>query len=91
MPPAAFSQLLGTEGIVSAEQLAEAMRVAGSSGKKMHDEVVRLGYAPAEKVMKALAKVHRLKFVNLAELSVPEEIIQLLPESVARETTIFSI
>jgi len=91
MPPDAFSQLLVTEGIVSAEQLAEAMRVAGSSGKKVHDEVVRLGYAPAEKVMKALAKVHRLKFVNLADISVPEEVVQMLPESVARENTIFPI
>ena len=91
MPPDAFSQLLVTEGIVSAEQLAEAMRVAGSSGKKMHDEVVRLGYAPAEKVMKALAKVHRLKFVSLADIAVSEEVIQLLPESVARENTIFPL
>ena len=35
-----------------------------------HDEVVRLGYAPAEKVMKALAKAHRLKFVSLADIAV---------------------
>jgi type IV pilus assembly protein PilB len=91
MPPDAFSQLLVSEGIVSADQLAEALRVAGSSGKKMHDEVVRLGYAPPEKVMKALAKVHRLKFVSLSDISVPEEVVQLLPESVARENTIFPL
>ena len=87
----AFSKLLVSEGIVSAEQLAEAVRIAGTSGKKVHDEVVRLGYAPGEKVMKALAKAHRLKFVNLQETTVPEEIVELLPESVARENTIFPI
>ena len=39
----AFSQILVAEGIVSAEQLAEAVRIAGTSGKQVHDEVVRLG------------------------------------------------
>jgi type IV pilus assembly protein PilB len=91
MPPDAFSQILVSEGIVSAEQLAEAMRMASTSGKKVHDEVVRLGYVEAVKVMKVLAKAHRLKFVNLADISVPEEIVQLLPESVARENTIFPL
>ena len=87
----AFSQILVAEGIVSAEQLAEAVRIAGTSGKQVHDEVVRLGYAPGEKVMKALAKAHRLKFVNLADIAVTEEVIDLLPESVARENTIFPL
>ena len=91
MPPDAFSQILISEGLVSAEQLAEALRMASTSGKKVHDEVVRLGYADAAKVMKVLAKAHRLKFVNLTDISVPEEIVQLLPESVARENTIFPL
>ncbi|MCE2725978.1 MAG: GspE/PulE family protein [Planctomycetaceae bacterium] len=89
--PDAFATILLSEGIVSAEQLAEATRIAGTSGKKMHEEVVRLGYAPGEKVMKALAKAYRLKFVNLADIQVPPEVIELLPESVARENTIFPL
>jgi type IV pilus assembly protein PilB len=87
----AFSKLLIAEGLVSAEQLAEAMRVAGSSGKKVHDEVVRLGYAPGDKVMRALAKAHRMRFVDLTALTVPAEVVALLPESVARENTIFAL
>jgi type IV pilus assembly protein PilB len=86
-----FTTLLVSEGIVSADQLAEAMRASSSSGKKLHDEVVRLGYAPGEKVMKALAKAYRLKFVDLSTLEVPAEVIGLLPESVARENTIFPV
>jgi type IV pilus assembly protein PilB len=91
MPPDAFSTILVTEGIVSAEQLAEAVRLAGSSGKKVHDEVVRLGYASGDAVIKALAKAHRLKVVNLAGQTVPDEVVGLLPESVARENTIFPV
>jgi type IV pilus assembly protein PilB len=87
----AFSKILIAEGIVSAEQLAEAMRLAGASGKKVHDEVVRLGYAPGDKVMRVLAKAHRMKFVDLTALTVPAEVVSLLPESVARENTIFAL
>jgi len=87
----AFATLLVSEGIISAEQLAEAVRMAQSSGKKVQDEVVRLGYAPGERVMKALAKAYRLKFVDLGKVDVSEEVIGLLPESVARENTIFPL
>jgi type IV pilus assembly protein PilB len=89
--PDAFADILLAEGLVSADQLAEALRVAGSSGKKVHDEVVRLGYAPGEKVMRALAKAHRLKFVSLVNSAVAAEVVGLLPESVARENTIFPL
>ncbi|MFM8414914.1 MAG: type II/IV secretion system protein, partial [Planctomycetota bacterium] len=87
----AFSTLLVSEGIVSAEQLAEATRIAQSSGKKVQDEVVRLGYASGTKVMKALAKAYRLKFVDLSSMDVSDDVVGLLPESVARENTIFPL
>jgi type IV pilus assembly protein PilB len=89
--PDAFTTILVSEGLLSAEQLAEALRIAESSGKKVHEEVVRLGYTPVDKVMKALAKAYRLKFVDLAGLEVPQEVVALLPESVARENTIFPV
>jgi type IV pilus assembly protein PilB len=89
--PDAFTTILVSEGLLSADQLAEALRIAESSGKKVHEEVVRLGYAPGDKVMKALAKAYRLKFIDLAGLEVPQEVVSLLPESVARENTIFPV
>ena len=87
----AFAQILISEGIISSEQLAEAVRAAGASGVKVHDEVLRLGYAPADKVMQALAKAFRLKVVDLTGMIVPQEVVELLPESVARENTIFPL
>jgi len=89
--PDAFQTILVSEGLVSAEQLAEALRISQTSGKKVHDEVVRLGYAPGDKVMQALAKAYRLKFVDLAGLEVLPEVVALLPESVARENSIFPV
>ena len=86
-----FSKALLSDGLISAEQLAEAARVSGSSGLKVHDEIIKLGYAPADKVMAALGKAYRLKVEDLTGLAVPQEVIELLPESVARENTIFPL
>ena len=86
-----FSKLLISEGIVSAEQLAEASRVSGASGTKVHDEVIKLGYAPPDKVMDVLGKAYRLKVVDLTGMTVPQDVIELLPESVARENSIFPL
>jgi len=87
----AFAKILTSQGIVSPEQLAEASRVAGNSGARMADEIVRLNYAPADKVMAALAKAYRMKIVDLAGMVVPPEVVALLPESIARENTIFPL
>ena len=86
-----FSKLLLSEGIISAEQLAEASRVSGTSGTKVHDEIIKLGYAPPEKVMAVLGKAYRLVVMDLTGMTVPQEVIELLPESVARENTIFPL
>jgi type IV pilus assembly protein PilB len=86
-----FSTILLNDGILSDEQLADAVKASSSSGKKLHEEVVRLGYARSEPVMRALAKAHRLPFVEVASLDVPQEVVDRLPESVARENTIFPI
>ena len=87
----AFSTILVSEGVISAEQLAEAVRIATSSGKKVQDEVVRLGYATGDKVMKALANAYRMPFVDLTGIEVDEDVVGKLPESVARENSIFPL
>ena len=86
-----FAKILVNDGIVSAEQLAEAVKLAGASGKKLQDEVVRLGYASGEKVMRALAKAHHLKYVDVAKAEITSELVGLLPESIARENTVFPV
>jgi type IV pilus assembly protein PilB len=89
--PDAIHTIFVSEGLVTAEQLAEAHRISQSSGKRLHEEIVRLGYAPADAVVRALAAAYRLKFIDLTNLEVPPEVVLLLPESVARENSVFPV
>jgi len=83
-----FAEILIRQGIISADQYAEAKRVARTSGKKVHDQLVVLGYATEVEVMKAMAKEHGLEFIDLNEVVIPPSIVELVPESVARENSV---
>jgi len=83
-----FSEILIRQGVISADQLAEARRVAKTSGKKVVDTLTVLGYATGDEVMRAMAKEHGLEFIDLNEVVIPPSIVELVPESVARENAI---
>lgn len=80
-----YTEILTRQGVVSPEQLAEAQQMADDSGVSLADTLVRLGYATGEEVMRAMAEQHGLDFVNLNEIAVPPSVVELVPESVARE------
>src|SRR5258708_3070224 len=83
-----FAEILIRRRIISQEQLVEAKRLAKESGRKVADELIRLGYASGDEVMRAMAQEHGLDFVNLKEVGIPPSVIELVPESVARENAI---
>src|SRR6185295_813969 len=83
-----FADILIRQGTVSPDQLTEADRMAKSTGKKMFQCLVSLGYATGEEVMRAVAQEHDLDYVDLNEVSIPPHVIELVPESVARENAI---
>jgi type IV pilus assembly protein PilB len=83
-----FTDLLIRRGIVSLDQLSEAERMARDNNKKVADCLVMLHYATGEEVMRAMAEHHKLDYVDLSEVTIPEKIIELVPESVARENGI---
>ncbi len=83
-----FGDILIRQGTISAEQLGEAKRVAKTSGKKVHEQLVVLGYATGDEVMRTMAKEHGLDFIDLNEVAIPPSVIELVPESVARENAV---
>ena len=67
-----FGENLVRRGIISPDQLAEAEQVAKESGSSVADSLVRLGYATGEDVMRAIAEIHKLDYVPLAEIRIKE-------------------
>ncbi len=83
-----FTDLLLRRGVVGLDQLSEASNMARDTDINVADALIKLGYADPDEVYRALAEFHKMDYVNLAEHKITEEVIQLVPESVARENSI---
>jgi type IV pilus assembly protein PilB len=83
-----FTDILIRQKVISAEQLAEAEQMSKSGRMSVGDALIRLGYATGDEVMRAMARAHNLDFVNLTEVVIPPAVVELVPESIARENAV---
>src|SRR5262245_25020646 len=83
-----FAKFLVQKKIISPEQLEEAKSVAKRSGGKLQDAIIDLGFATAAEVMAAMAEHYGIPFIDLTEVTIPQAVIELVPESVARENSV---
>jgi type IV pilus assembly protein PilB len=86
-----FAQILLKQGTVGKEQLEEAHQMSESAGLSLGDALVRLGYCTGEQVIQAMAQAEGLEYVDLSETVIPPSIVELVPESVARENSIIPV
>lgn len=86
-----FTDVLLRKRIISGDQLREALQLQQSTGAKLADALVKLGYVTPTEVMQAIAEHHGLQSVNLTEVTIPPSVIELVPESVARENVILPL
>ncbi|MCG8448199.1 MAG: GspE/PulE family protein [Pirellulales bacterium] len=85
---AKFGDYLLKKGVVGPEQLQEAETVATSRKLALPDAISQLGYASEEQVMRVLAEMHDYEFIDLNNVPIPPAIVELVPESVARENAV---
>ncbi len=86
-----YLEILISRGVISPEQLAEAEEMSRHAGMRLPDALARLGYATGEEVMRAMAEEHGLDFVKVSDVLVPPNVLELVPESVARENVILPL
>ncbi|QDS98020.1 GspE/PulE family protein [Adhaeretor mobilis] len=83
-----FGDFLIKKGILGPEQLKEAQTVSTSRNLKLWDAVQNLGYGSAEQLMRALAEFHKYEYYDLNNVPIPPAVVELVPESVARENSV---
>jgi type IV pilus assembly protein PilB len=83
-----FTEILVKNKVLGPDQLSEAKAMQQQTGAKLQDAIVKLGYATEQEVMSAIAEFHGMQSVILTDLTVPPSVIELVPESVARENVV---
>jgi type IV pilus assembly protein PilB len=83
-----WKDILVKRGVVSLDQIREA---ASASGGDLEAGLIRLGYADSEDIAKAKAEQFGLDYVDLREIEIPPTVIELVPESIARENSVMPL
>lgn len=91
-PRSPFAQALVTLATVSEEQLQEALSLIPEPGDlSLIETLVRLGYADPGTLVRILAVIHGLPFVDLDDLRGHHGLVEQIPESIARENLVFPL
>ncbi|HEU5117097.1 MAG TPA: ATPase, T2SS/T4P/T4SS family, partial [Isosphaeraceae bacterium] len=77
-----WTEILVRRGVIGPDQLNEAKRMGNVP---VEEALVKLGYADMEQIMKAKAEQFGMDYVDLHEVEIPAAVIELVPESLARE------
>ncbi len=88
---AKFTDILIKNKIISQEQLAEAAAMSARQGLGVGECLVKLGYCTEELLMKAMAKEHSLKYFDLANAEITQSVVELVPQSIAREQMVIPV
>jgi len=83
-----FVKILIDRGVITKDMFVDAAQTAKTTSGEVSDALVKLGYATDVEVMTAVAEVNQLDFVDLTKSDVSDEVIELMPESVARENVV---
>ncbi|MBW3541698.1 MAG: GspE/PulE family protein, partial [Planctomycetes bacterium] len=89
--PADYLQKLIDDGVIGADQLKECESIARSMGIKVEDALVRQGYVEGSLIKQLQAKQFGYEFVELNGREIPPSVIQMVPESVARENIVLPL
>ena len=83
-----LGDILVSEGVITEEQLTEALEKQRGTGKKLGATLVDLGMTTEDDIVTALQRQLSLDRVRLSEIKIPEEILKLVREDLLRKNTL---
>ena len=78
-----IGDLLVKEGLITKEQLDQALLEQKQNGTRVGYNLVKLGFVPEVELTKMLAKQHKLPAVDLSKFAVDPKIARLIPGEMA--------
>lgn len=82
---------LVSENVISEDQLGEARAFSQSHGISLGDALVKLEYVSPADIGQAQADQFGFDFLDLGSVQIPSSVIEMLPESVARENLVIPL
>ena len=86
-----LGELLLRENVISLDQLDDAKHEIQKHGGKLGGALAHLGYVSEAQLVSFLSKQYGVPSINVEEVAIPEEVLQLIPNEVARRHGILPI
>ena len=80
-----LGELLLQEGLIEAEQLNRALEEQQHGGERVGAVLIKMGFISDEVLVEFLARQFRVPSVNPSRLTIPQEIISLIPPEIAQK------
>lgn len=80
-----IGDILVEEGILTEEQLEEALKAAKAENKKIGEAITDLSFATEQDIAEALSSQLGFEYVNLSTVHIPDNVLSLINESVLRK------
>ena len=74
-----LGEILVNEGLVSTQQIQEALDSQGTTGEMLGETLVRLGHTSENKIAITLADQFQLPFINASSYDIPKEMVKQIP------------
>jgi type IV pilus assembly protein PilB len=80
-----IGELLLQEGLLTPEQLNEALEEQGRTGERIGATLIKLGMLTEDTLVEFIGKQFNVPLVNISKLVIPKDIITLIPQDVAQK------
>ncbi len=80
-----LGELLLQEGLIEAEQLTRALEEQQHGGERIGTVLIKLGFISDDMLVEFLARQFHVPSVNPSRLTIPKEIISLIPPEIAQK------
>jgi type IV pilus assembly protein PilB len=86
-----LGEILIAGGVITQEQLEEALKMQKALGLRLGEVLIRQGSVTEDDILRTMQSQLGLPSIDINRVVVPDEILRLLPETVARKHTILPI
>ena len=86
-----LGDLLVRDGLITREQLQQALTGQRGTGNRLGYTLVKLGFVEETEITKMLARQYRMPAVDLSRFEVDERIVKLIPAEVAVRHTVLPL
>jgi type IV pilus assembly protein PilB len=86
-----LGELLTKAGLITSDQLKEALKAQKESGGKLGETLIRLGMVSEEDITECLSQQFGVPSINLAHFEIDAGVIKLIPSEVARKYNILPV